>query len=788
MKKPVPIDQIGIPLHYCNPEIFLPKKKQNEHQLGIFDLSSHHRAKEAIEFGLKMRNKHFHVFVIGENRSGCVSATMNYLHEYVERLPPPSDWVYINNFTESHKPIPFKLPAGKGILLKEQTLELLQNINTIIGKVFSSSQFRKQIESIGIILQKQIDQQTKEVQILAKTKGYELVNGVDGLSLEKSGEISSLEEGDAQEEADLSLLRSYMTKLTTSLNLANQKIEKQIQQLKKTTIRRVIRPLFADYKENFGIYLKGWVDDFKKDVLENLNLFFDEENPKAKLSKQAIERYSINLMVDHSKDPKAQVVLESDPTYENLFGSIKYRNNPSTGSPETNFTLIRPGSLHLANDGVLVIRAHEIAKYEEAWDMLKAALRDHKIMIREKYRENTTLLDDAPSPISIPLNLQVFLITSPEWYYSFLQQDPEFSDYFKIRAEIDPTFPATRENIDIYQKLIRSTCLRETQRDITPAAISHLTGYSARWAKNRQKLSARFEYINDILDEADTIANGTSAKKPIDETIIERVLQQRRYRSRSFEDGVVDDIRRNHLLIHTQGTKVGIINGLTVLSIHDRSFGMPSVISARTYVGEEGVINIERLTEQGGPIQQKGAFILEGFLSGVLAQKHPLSCSCSLTFEQNYTEVEGDSASMAELIAILSSLSNLPIRQDLAITGSVNQFGHAQAVGGIHWKIEGFHRLCKERGFTKTQGVVIPNANICNLTLRPDVVEDIRNGNFQIWSVDSVYEAVELMMSVTAGVKANASGQITGSFKKQSVFALAEQTLKAFDKLLKNRH
>ncbi|MCX7342542.1 MAG: ATP-binding protein [Proteobacteria bacterium] len=787
MKKPVPIDQLGIPLFPCSAEVLLPKKILKENKLRLFDLSSHHRAKEAIKFGLKMRKKNFHIFVIGENRSGCVSTTMSYLNEYIKKLPPPFDWVYVNNFVESHKPIPFKLPQGLGIQLRDQTTELLQDINTVIRKIFTSSQFRKQADSLSNALQSQIDQQTKDLQKLAKTKGYELINGEGGLLLENAENKNETTEAGGSAEKDLSLLRSSMARLNTSVNLANQKIEKQIQHLKQNTARDLIKPLFSSYKEYFGIHLKSWIDDLKRDVLQNLNLFFDEEDPKAKLSKQAIERYTINLMVDHSQSKNAQVVLESDPTYENLFGSIKYRHNQSTGGLETNFTLIRPGSLHLANGGILVLRAYEISKYEDAWDMLKAALRDNKITIREKYRENATQLDDAPSPISIPLDLQVFLITSPLLYYSFLQQDPEFSAHFKIRAEIDPNFPVTPENITIYQKLIRTTCLQETERDITPTAISHLTGYSSRWAKDRQKLSARFEYINDILDEADAIASENSSKKPIDEIIIEKVLEQRRYRNSFFEDSIIEDFHRNQILISTHGFKVGLVNGLTVFSIGDQGFGMPSLISARTYIGEEGVINIEMLTEQGGPIQQKGALILEGFLNGVFAQKYPLSCSCSLTFEQNYNDVEGDSASMAELIAILSSLANVPIRQDLAITGSINQFGNAQAVGGIHWKIEGFHRLCKERGFTKTQGVIIPNTNICNLTLRPDVVEDIRNGDFHIWGVDTVYEAIELITGIKAGVKINANGQITGSFEKESIFALAAQTLKTFDNLLKSR-
>ncbi len=784
-KESIPIEQIGIPLHPCRPEVFLPKEKLDKFSLSLFDLSSHGRAKEAIEFGLKMRNKRFHIFVIGESRCGRMSTTMNYLQEYVKNLPAPPDWVYVNNFLESHRPIPYKIPSGQGIYLKNKTIELLQSINTILGKIFGSSHFRKQADSLSQSLQKQIDQQTQDLQSHARSKGFELISGIDGLTLEAQDE--NTHEDDAKTSKDLVSLRNSLLRLSVSANLANQKIENQINHLKKSTARKVIAPLFQSYRDEFSPHLKGWIDDFKRDLLENLNLLFDEENPKAKLSKAALERYDINVIIDHSQTPEAQAILESNPTYENLFGSIKYRNNPSTGGLETNFTLIRPGTLHRANGGILVLRADEIANDEDVWDMLKSALRDGKISIRERYREGSTPLDDAPSPRSIPLDLQVFLVASPNWYYNFFQQDPDFPSYFKIRAEIDSDLPASDENITNYQILIRSTCLKETGRDISPGAISYITGYSSRWAKDRAKLSAKFELISDILAEAETIASETSAKKPIEEKVIAQVLQQRRRRNSRLEDATMEDIQRNQVLIDTQGNKVGLVNGLTVLSLGDRSFGIPSRISARTYVGEKGVVNIERLTELGGPIQQKGAFILEGFLNGIFAQKFPLSCSCSLTFEQNYTDVEGDSASMAELVAILSSLSNAPVRQDLAITGSINQFGSSQVVGGIHMKIEGFHRLCKERGFTKTQGVIIPNANITNLTLRPEVVEDIAAGNFKIWGVDTVCEAIELMTGLEAGVKINTYGQIVGNFKKGSLFDKASQTLKTFHKHLKSR-
>lgn len=407
--------------------------------LSLFDLSSHERAKEAIEFGLKMRNKRFHIFVIGEDRSGRITTTMEYLQEYVKKLPPPPDWVYVNNFLESNRPLPFELPSGQGAYLKTKTIELLQSVSTILGKVFTSSQFRKQTDHLSQYLQSQIDQQTHELQYRAKIKGFELISDVDGLSLEPQ-ETEEECEDENKSPKDLVALRNSLARLSIAANIANQKIEKQVNQLKQSTARKVLSPLFQAYKQEFSLSLKGWIEEFKRDLLQNLNLLFDEENPQAKLSKAALERYDINVIIDHAQKPEAQAVLESNPTYENLFGSIKYRNNPSTGSVETNFTLIRPGTLHRANGGILVLRADEIAQNEDAWNMLKSALRDSKITIRERYREGGTPLDDAPSPKSIPLDLQVFLVASPVWYYSFFSKIPIFYSTLKYGQRLTQTY------------------------------------------------------------------------------------------------------------------------------------------------------------------------------------------------------------------------------------------------------------------------------------------------------------------------------------------------------------
>lgn len=786
MKKPIPYDQIGIPLHPCVTDLDAKRKKSNQLQLSLFDLSSHARAKEAIEFGLKMRSKNYNIFVIGDDRSGRMTSTLEYLNEYVKRLPVPYDWVYVNNFVASNRPIPFQLPSGIGRHLEQKTGELIKNIWLLINKLFNSAQFTRQANQISNFFQNQIDQQTKELQKLAKSKGYELVGSADGLSVELVADADS--EVSIKTNQEFNKLRNSVSKLGLLATLNNQKVEKQIDGLRQATAKKILTPLFRAYKKEFGVYLKGWVDEFKKDILNNLNLFFEDEENNLKMKKQAVERYAVNVIIDHSQNSHPQVVLESHPTYENLFGQIKYRNNEISGGLETHFTMIRPGALHRANGGILVLRAEAVAKDEELWNAIKVALRDKKITISEHYRDGSLPLDDAPSPRSIHLDVQVFLVASPYTYYNFLYPDSDFSNYFKIRAEIDPDLPATSENIQLFQKLIKASCDKETGRDITPCAISYLTAYSSRWAGDRSKLSARFEFISDILIEADVIASAISPKTPINQAIIEETFVQRRRRNAHLEDSVIDDIRRDIVIIDTNGKKVGLVNGLTVLNLGDRTFGVPVRISARTCVGDEGVVNIERLTEMSGPIQQKGAFILEGFLKGVFAQQFPLSCTCSLTFEQNYTDVEGDSASMAELIAILSSLSGIPVQQNIAITGSINQFGATQVVGGIHQKIEGFHKLCKIKGFNGTQGVIIPTANITNLTVRPEVVEDVRQGNFHIWGVDSVYEAVELMLENSAGVTLDEFGQITEKFKKGSVFCKAFERLQAFNQAMQQEN
>jgi len=743
MKDSLKDTQVGIPLF---PIRALEDVKTSKHSaVTLFDLSSHARANEAMNFGLKMRNKGFHVFVVGEDRSGRMTATMAFLKQYIKKFSTPHDWVYLNNFQSPHRPKPFRLPNGKGCELKQSMIDLIASFHSVLSKTFSHPHYLSQVEAMTSSLEKQVQEELESVQTFAQSKGLTIEETNEGFSIQLTDPLKGSEEGgQAYQLKDIQEIKDRLNRITTSAHLAGRQLTIQINEVKKNIAAQVLDPLFQKFRQEYDKYIKDWIDELLEDVLNHVEDFLSEDpETQSKLSSTLEERYSVNLLINNKGMSHPEVVLEPTPTYENLFGSIKYRTMTG-GGMETNFTMIRPGALHRANGGILVLRAEALAQSPEVWEALKAALRDQRIRIEERHRESSLPLWDAPEPMSIPLDVQVFLIGAPLWYYSVFYQDPDFKTYFKIKAEIDPDLPATSKNLSIYTKLIKQASIIHTGQEIDQEAIQYLMGYSARWVGHRKKLNSKFELIADVLNEAGTMAAMASerASNVITVKDIKTVLNERRKRSARLEDRSHEDIESGQILIDTTGHVVGQVNALSVLTTGDHTYGLPNRISARTYAGELGVVNIERLTEMSGPIQQKGVLILDGYLNGMFAQKYPLSCGCSITFEQNYGGVEGDSASLAELVAILSSLSEIPIRQDIAITGSINQFGEAQPVGGIIHKIEGFYRTCKYRGFTGTQGVIIPHTNIDNVILRDEIVDSIKRGDFSIWPVKNVKEAL----------------------------------------------
>ncbi len=728
------------------------KKKNPRRKANFFDLSSHARAKESIEFALKMRHGGFHVFVVGEDRSGRMSSTLEYLQEHVKSLDPPRDWVYVNNFAQTQRPLPYSLPSGMGDKLKKSLQDLIHHVITFAQKTFGTPDYLAQVDQISFQVQQGVQAKIDALQLDAKEKGYQVAQSDDGFAIlhMKDNAPLTLEEFAT---TDVIWLRTQLTQFMFDAQLAQKNLDETLLILKKNIAEKILTPLIKPIQNEFGDFLNPWLDDLYQDIIKNIDHFLEAKEDEDMTALQKIkDKYAVNLLVDNRLSHHPTVLLEPNPTYETLFGSIKYVSSPS--GYETNFTMIRPGALHLANGGILVLRADAIAHDPDLWDALKGALRDRRIRIYERYRENSMPLLDAPEPKSIPLDIQVFIIGSPFGYYNFFFQDPEFRTYFKVKAEIHADMPASAENVSIYRQLIEQTSLAVTGIPIEQDGCDLLVSYSSRWVCNRDKLSAQFEQIADVLYEASTWiepACVASGKGAMTKKEIKSALDSRRTRNMAHQELALEQIFNNTIRIDTSGVSVGQINGLSVIQSGDSAFGMPARISARTFVSEEGVINIERLIDMSGPIQQKGAMILEGFLHAQFAQEFPVSCGCSLTFEQNYAGIEGDSASLAELLAILSSLSEIPIRQDIAVTGAIDQFGAVQAVGGIHHKIESFFFLCQKRGFTGQQGVVIPYANIENLTILDEIKDVIESGIFHIWAVKNIEEAIGLLMNKPAG-------------------------------------
>lgn len=783
---PLNYTQVGLPRFNLSPEDLSGSIKE----YNLFDLSSHMRAREAIKFGLKMRPFDAHIFIVGGDQRGRMSSTLNYLEHYITQLPAPKDWVYLNNFLYAHSPTPFSLTPGKGIRLQTILNELIECIHSLFNEIFTSAHYLSQVDNLNNSLETEVSNEMQKLQEFAQTKGLQIENNDDEISIvsindtppakdnadEKSVDLNSSENTEkTYTQQDIQFIRDKIGKITASARIKNREINQTIQDLKKHEAAIILQALMVTLYDEFQNDLGEWIDDLKHDILNHIDELLNHEH-SMELDTQVKNRYSVNLFVNNHECKHPSVVVDPSPSYESLFGSIKYRMGQN--GYLTDFTLIRSGNLHKANGGILVLRAEAIAADPELWNALKVVMRDKMVRIEERYRENTMPMLDAPSPKSIPLDIQIVLVGAPQWYYNHFFHDPEFRNYFKIKADIEADLPATPENLSICTHLLRRIAQSRLNKNISGDAIQYLLGYTSRWANNRLNISSKFELISDIMSEANQFSKQTTNKTLELDHVIE-AIKIRRFRNSVLEDRTHRDIEEQVVLIDTTGHRIGSINGLSVLSIGDHEYGVPNRISARTYVGEEGIINIERLTDMGGPIQQKGALILDGFLNGQFSQNHAVCCSCSLTFEQNYSGIEGDSATLAELLAILSSLSKIPARQDIAVTGSLNQLGEVQAVGGINHKIEGFFRICKFRGLTGTQGVIIPYSNINHVILRDEVTEAIRQGEFFIWPVKTVEEAIKLVLEKSAG-----SPNKSGGFPEDSVYGLVAKQLSSFSKAI----
>lgn len=777
-------DQVGLPR-------FDPGNRQDG---SLFDLSSHSRAREALQTGLAMKDAGFNVFVVGEDRSGRMTETLTYLAKALVDTPVPDDWVYLNNFRRSHRPRPVRLPHGVGRRFRDAMTKMVPNLRDALNQAFGGEEFQESVDRAGDRVREQINAEVEELRLEANEARMTIVQTSDGMMIaalddeDKPVGMETLSE-DRRSEAE-GKAQEFGTRLSEIMRKAanlQSELADDVLNIRREAadlaVGATLEPLVAEFGRYKG--LNRWLITVREDVLDNLTLL----QPAAAQDGTAVpqeqreppeRRYTVNLLVDHGDETVCTPVVESNPTYENLFGRIEYRS--TGGYLDTDFSLIRAGALHKANGGILVLRAEAISAHPVTWGFLKGALRDGLIQIEEVHRQGGVQITGSPNPKPIPLDVKVVIVGAPRWYYAFFSVDPEFRAHFKVKADIDPDMDATVENLDVLAGLIRETARLEGAEGIADDAVSRLLSQCARWAGDRTRLTAQVESIQDVLAEAVHAAKGEGEGTAVRKTHVEFAISNRRNRNARIEDRSQEEVQKGTILIDTSGSTVGQVNGLTVRDIGDHAFGGASRITARASIGRLGIINIERHVAMSGPIQQKGAMVLQGYLAGVFARSMPLSFNCSITFEQNYGGVEGDSASLAELIAILSDLSGAPVRQDLAITGSVNQLGAAQVIGGAHHKIEGFFRTCQARGLTGSQGVIVPKSNEPSLVLRDELVDAMADGKFHIYSVESIEEAASLFMEIPAG-----EADEDGRFPADTIYGRVQETLRRFDSILSSR-
>jgi len=748
----------------------------------VFRLSSHTRAHDALVLGLERPGPQYNIYVLGPDQAGRMTATRAYVESWAEQHPPARDWLYLLDFDAPHTPQAVAVPAGEGTKVCSAVEGLLPQLAREIASSFASEAYQQQVAQLRGEADQDLQRRTEALNAEARRKGLALVPTPQGpmiAALNAEGKPVPLQTLDADRQqqimAESSQLQSQLAEINREALRQQQRFVKVLEELGRQVAHHATRGVIETLVQRFQTLpeVAEWFNRLADDVVDHYALFLrpDEVVPTA-APERAQRRYAVNLLVDRHKETHRPVVVEQNPSYENVFGKIEYRQLPG-GGLETDVSLIKAGSLHRANGGVLLLRATDIAMQPGVWTYLKAALRDGEIRIEEFYRAGAPPIAGAPRPTPIPLDLTVVLIGPPSLYHLFFAADPDFSNYFKIKAHIEPVVDATADNLAQFAGLLNGYAERRGAT-LDREAMSLLLGMAARWAGHRQRITTQFEAVSNLIEEACT--DGCHIDRPL----LERVIVERRKRNAHIEDEVHRAIRDRLTIITVEGSSVGQINGLTVQNVGDHVFGAPARITARASVGRRGVINIERLVAMSGPIQQKGSLVLQGLLTRRFARHAPTSFDCSVTFEQLYGGVEGDSASLAEYIAIVSDLADLPIRQDLAITGSVNQLGEAQVIGGVHHKIEGFFRVCQEVGeLTGHQGVLLPAANEQHLVLRDDVTRAIADGRFHLYAVAHVDDAVELFTGMPVGSAAEA--------RDDTVYGRVVQTLEQFDAILAER-
>ncbi len=756
----VPVDQAR---WTCRPED-LPFETTTDLPLGD-SIVGQARAVTALDFGLTVPQPGYNIFVAGPPGTGRTTYTHSKVAQMAAAQPVPSDWIYVHNFQQPDQPLAIPMPPGQGSRFRREVERLVDELKDAIRKLFASETFEAKRSGAIQSFEQQANGIWRDLEQEARRLGFALQRtpmGIVTVPISASGEplgdeqLGQLTQPHRQElERRARTLQENVGDATRKVRSIEREAREAIQELERSAVLSVANHAVDALKQAYAEHprIVAWLDGFLADVVERHDDFKDEGEQQPQLPflpRRGAEftRYRVNLLIDNNQTKGAPVVLELNPTYYNLFGKAEYRGE--FGAMVTDFTMIKPGALHRANGGYLILQARELLTAPLSWEGLKRTLKSREIRIENIAEQYGLFATATLRPEPIPLNVKVILIGASFIYHLLYQYEDDFPKLFKVKADFDVDIERTGDTMVEYARAIGNICRRQGLLPFDRSAVARVLEQSARFAEDQQRLSMRFSEIGDVIAEASAWAKSEGAAT-VTAQHVRRAIEERIRRSNRIEERIREMTRNGQILVAVDGAAAGQVNGLSVLMLGDYAFGRPSRVTARTFVGGRGVVNIERETQMSGRIHSKGVLTLAAYLGGKFAQRRPLSLNASLTFEQLYEEVEGDSASSTELYALLSDLAGAPVEQGIAVTGSVNQKGEVQPIGGVNEKVEGFYYVCKSLGLTGRQGVMVPHQNLRNLMLNDEVTQAIRDGRFHIWAVKTIDEGLEVLTGLPAG-------------------------------------
>lgn len=763
----------------CNPSVL---KCESTHDLDPYEgIIGQDRALSALRFGLNIQKKGFNIFVSGQAGTGKTTVIKSFLDALASKKETPPDWCYVYNFKDADSPKALRVPAGTGQTFQKEMKRTIENVKRSITQAFSSKEYGEQRSEMIDTLNKKRDAAFNILSQKARDKGLLLKTSQVGLMLiPASGEEPMSEEQYQklkQEDKDTLMknreeLMKEIKERISELQAEQGNVEKLLEDNDHQVVKFAIDHIFDEIRSRYTKMpqVVGYLDEVEQDIIENFQQFKTEPksndaDPWSAMQlmnyKQILAKYEVNVIVDNSTLKGAPVILELNPTFNNLTGRIE--KNAQFGALFTDFTMIKSGSLHRANGGYLVMRIEDLLTGFQSWDGLKRTLRDGNLIIEDITERLGYATTKSLRPEPIPLDIKVVIIGEPIFYYLLLRADLEFSELFKVKADFDSQMNRTEANLKNYAAVICRICQEENLKHLKNDALAKIIEHSSRLAENQKKLSTLFADIADIIREANYWATEDRAKL-IEAKHIQKAIEQKVYRSNLIQQRISEMINDKTLMIDTDGEAIGQVNGLAVIDLGDFAFGRPSRITASLGIGREGLVDIEREARLGGRLHTKGVMILNGHILEKYAHDIPLSLSARLVFEQSYDVVDGDSASSTELYALLSRLAEAPIKQGIAVTGSVNQKGEVQAIGGVNEKIEGFFEVCRVQGLTEKQGVIIPASNVKHLMLKEEIVEAVNKGKFHIYPVKTIDEGIEILTGIKAGSRLK-----NGAFQRDSI-------------------